>query len=60
MPEFTAIGTLASCGRCNRKILIEQVTNGSNHTVTVMANCWECLTPEEKMKVQERYKLQSE
>jgi len=43
LPPLPTTATLTSCSLCKRKILIEQILIGVNHTTQIVANCWDCL-----------------
>ena len=59
-PEFPVVGKLACCHKCGRKILVERALIGVNHTLDVIATCWECLDEETQEKAKDTYKLKAE
>ena len=59
-PELPVVSELAKCGQCGKKILLEQVLIGSNHTIKNIVTCWACLTPEQQERVKVTYRLKDE
>jgi hypothetical protein len=55
--EHPMSGRLIACSKCNRKILVERGLIGTDHTVALMAACWECLTEDEQNTARARYKI---
>lgn len=55
--EFPVVGRIVECSKCKRKILVERILIGVNHTYTTVVTCWECLDLERQKWAAERYKL---
>ena len=45
---------VAECQKCKRRILVERVLFGINHTLEMVVTCWDCLSEEEKGRVKEK------
>lgn len=54
------IGQIKSCGKCSRRILVERVMCGINHTLGTIITCWDCLAKNKQIKAKELYKLGGE
>ena len=54
---FESTGTVKKCGKCERKIFVERVLIGVDHTANMAANCWDCLPRENKEKAFEMYSI---
>jgi len=37
--------SIKPCIKCKRRIVVERIINGSDHTTAVMATCADCLFP---------------
>lgn len=42
------VGELCECGKCKRKIVIERILIGVNHTTKTIIYCWDCLSDEDR------------
>ena len=40
--KFGVMGHLVACGKCGRKIIVENVLIGTNHNISVIAKCADC------------------
>ncbi|MCK9458156.1 MAG: hypothetical protein M0R80_00570 [Proteobacteria bacterium] len=47
---FACQGYLLTCSKCGKKIIVETVINGTNHNVSVMAICADCVELNNKFK----------
>jgi len=54
------VGRLVKCSKCGRKILVERGLMGVNHTLEIIAACWDCLDGQARERAIERYKLKEE
>lgn len=58
--EIEVVGRLVECSECGREILVERGLIGVNHTLEVIATCWDCLDGQARKRAIERYKLKEE
>ena len=49
------VGELLECKACQRKIVIERVLFGTNHTSKSIVYCWDCLPDEQKENYKKTY-----
>ena len=54
------IGEIKNCGKCQRKILVERVMCGVNHTIGIIITCWDCLPSEAIDKARKLYNIGEE
>lgn len=54
------IGQIKNCGKCSRRILVEQIMIGISHTAKVLVLCWDCLDEDRRAWAIEKYKLGEE
>jgi hypothetical protein len=55
--KLPVVGRLIECVRCKRKILIEYALIGADHSISVSATCWDCLSKERKEWSMKKYRL---
>ena len=53
-------GEVVRCSKCGRKVLIEQILVGIDHTSETMAVCWDCLDDQAKERAKELYHIKTE
>lgn len=53
--EMSMVGKLLECGRCQRRILVEDVLFGVGHTAETSVCCWDCLNEDEKTRARGMY-----
>ena len=54
---FGTMGYLRKCKVCGKLILVEEIINGSSHTMDIIVNCWECCPDDVKQRAREMYGL---
>lgn len=50
-------GELVECQICGRSMLVERALIGASHTVSMIVNCWDCLSPDIKKKAKDAYEI---
>ncbi len=59
--NHTVRGELGKCGKCGRKLLIEQCLIGIDHTLKIISVvCWGCLDDKSKERAKEFYHIKVE
>lgn len=51
------IGRIYKC-KCGRKILVERLLIGTNHTAATFVCCWDCISEENKKRAMKQYELE--
>lgn len=51
------IGQIYEC-KCGRKVLVERVLVGTDHTARIFVACWDCLSKENKERAIKQYELE--
>ena len=51
------VGEVTSCGKCERKFLVERLLIGVSHTAGTYVTCWDCIDEETRQRVTARYQL---
>ena len=48
-------GEIVECRKCGRRLLVERVLMGTDHTMAIHIICWDCLDDGGEEKVKEFY-----
>jgi hypothetical protein len=43
-----SVGELHECAKCQRKIVVERILDGSSNTIKSIVHCWDCLSQEDQ------------
>jgi hypothetical protein len=55
--ELPVYGQIVHCRTCGRRLLVERVLIGVNHTVETVVTCWDCLDKAAQEQARQRYQL---
>lgn len=55
--ELPVVGTLISCPKCGRKILVERGLIGIDHSIEIFVTCWQCLNKKAQDKARNKYQI---
>lgn len=58
--QYPDVGVICVCGYCGRKILVERLLCGTNHTIFTSACCWDCAAEKDKEQAVKRYGIKEE